>query len=212
MRQTGNGQRRKIAKIAKANKSKKPKSQNDTKTKFKNKGAHKIGATQASPHRTALRYCGSERSRQSDLQWPQNTAAAPNAHIHTQATTRARSKKNNKILFSRLLTLTLTASKSYEPYSLSLPAVPRQKLSLTAWPHKMPSYIQSLPRVPKKITREKQQQYKQAQVEILQLPFARQISSQEDSWQVHFNGITRESPQETERGKETERRRETERE
>lgn len=210
MSQTGNGQRRKIAKIAKANKkSKKPKSQNDTKTKFKNKGAHKIGATQASPHRTALRYCGSERSRQSDLQWPQNTAAAPHSHIHTQATTQTRSKKNNKILFSRLLTLTLTASKSYEPYSLSLPAVPRQKLSLTAWPHKMPSYIQSLPRVPKKITREKQQQYKQAQVEILQLPFARQISSQEDSWQVHFNGITRK--REPSRDRERERDREKER-
>lgn len=151
MRQTGNGQRQKSQKsqrrTKKNRKSEKPKSQNDTKTKFKNKGAHKIGATQASPHRTALRYCGSERSRQSDLQWPQNSAAAaPHTHIHIQA----RSKKNNKILFSRLLTLTLTASKSYEPYSLSLPAVPRQKLSLTAWPHKMPSYIQSLPRVPKK--------------------------------------------------------------
>lgn len=134
-------------------------------------------------------------------------------HTHTQATTQARSKKNNKILFSRLLTLTLTASKSYEPYSLSLPAVPRQKLSLTAWPHKMPSYIQSLPRVPKKITREKQQQYKQAQVEILQLPFARQISSQEDSWQVHFNGITskREPSRDREKERDKERLRESKR-
>lgn len=138
------------------------------------------------------------------------TLLQPHTHTYTHRQRHKRGvKKNNKILFSRLLTLTLTASKSYEPYSLSLPAVPRQKLSLTAWPHKMPSYIQSLPRVPKKITREKQQQYKQAQVEILQLPFARQIFSQEDSWQVHFNGITRK--REPSRDRERERDREKER-
>lgn len=114
---------------AKIEKTEKPKSQKQTKTKFKNKGAHKIGATQTNQQRAIK------------AKWPSvaTKSAAPHTGNNFMAK-KTKRKKNNKILFSRLLTLTLTASKNYEAYSLSLPAKPRQKLSLTAWPHKMHSY------------------------------------------------------------------------
>lgn len=152
MRQTGNGQRRKIAKIAKANQ-KNPKSQ---KVKMIRKQNSKIKAHIKSEPlrraRTAPHWGTAAQSDQGKVTFSgHKTLLQPHTHTYTHRQRHKRGvKKNNKILFSRLLTLTLTASKSYEPYSLSLPAVPRQKLSLTAWPHKMPSYIQSLPRVPKK--------------------------------------------------------------
>lgn len=96
----------------------------NTKNKIsaQNKGEHKIGAT-----RPKVTFSG--HSKNIRIYKGEKILQARKITITTKTKTKTKTKQNNKILFSRLLTLTLTASKSYELYSLSLP---RQKLSLTA--------------------------------------------------------------------------------